>query len=224
MKLRGSKYSSCLFAAFCVAATVLAGCDDHHHHHVHVVVPTTGVIKGYAYFPFEDEWGNYPVYYDTGNQLILVTLYDAGDIYYEYPLRDFLTYTDGFFRFRRVTPGWYFLTAEALEYDSVLDITDFYWAETEDFDVLAGDIHIWDLYLEYDSSEPGYPRSAETLNELRELGPGELEWEPELELFHKLRLERFQQEGSRERPVGLRLKTDSEQLQGAPPSEGETGN
>jgi hypothetical protein len=95
---------------------VLVGCDDDHHHHYYEdPVPPTGIAKGHAYFPFEDEWGNYPVYYDTGNELILVTLYDADDIYYEFPLRDFLTDTDGFFKLRNVHPGWYYLTAEAQE-------------------------------------------------------------------------------------------------------------
>jgi hypothetical protein len=169
-----------------------------------------GVAKGHAFFPFEDELGDYPVYYDTGNELILATLYDADDIFYEFPLRDFLTDTDGFFRFRKIERGWYFLTAEAQEYDPVLDITDFYWVETEDFRVRAGDIHIWELYLEYDGSEPGFLRSAQTLKKLGQLGPGELEWGPELEQFHELRLERFQRKELQERPLKLRLETDNE--------------
>ena len=78
-KPRGNKYWFCLVTVFCAAAAVLVSCGDGHHHHGHTV-PPTGVAKGYAYFPFEDEWGNYPVYYDTGNELILVTLYDADEI------------------------------------------------------------------------------------------------------------------------------------------------
>ncbi len=222
LKLNRGRYPLCLFVTLFAATAVLVGCDSHdHHHHHHVLpaVPTTGVAKGFAFFPFEDELGDYPVYYDTGNELILVTLYDADDIHYEFPLRDFLTDTDGFFKFRNANPGWYFLTAEAQEYDTVLDITDFYWAETEDFRVRAGDIHIWELYLEYDGSEPGFLRSAQTLKELGQLGPGELEWGPELEQFHGLRLERFERKGLQERPLKLRLKTDNEQPQPAAQSD-----
>jgi hypothetical protein len=97
----------------------------------------------------------------------------------------------------------------------VLDITDVYWVETEDGHVLAGDIHIWELYLEYDGSEPGFLRSAAVLKELGQAGPGELEWGSELELFHQLRLERFQRKGLQERSLKLRSEANKVQPQPA---------
>ncbi len=148
-------------ATVCVLAAVaiLVGCDGNHH--TYITMDTMSDIEGYAYFPCEDELGNYPVYYDTGNYDILVTLYDADDIYYEYPLREYLTATMGYYQFINVSPGWYlFLTAEAQVYDEALDITDYYWTETDDFCLFEGELYIQDLFLEYDSSEPGEPLSA----------------------------------------------------------------
>ena len=212
--LGGRKYWFCLFAAFCAVVAALVGCHDHHH--TRVILPV-GDIEGYASFPYEDEWGNYP--YDTENDLILVTLYDADDIDYEFPLRDYTTGWMGFFQFIDVLPGWYFLTAEVWEYDQVLDITDIYWAETEeDFLVLEGGVHIWDLFLEYSETVPGLPLAASLLKDLSERGAGELEWSPELERYHELRLERFKKGNTQGLPAKSRPKTDTEQLEPAPAS------
>jgi hypothetical protein len=202
--------SAGLWVVLGIVCAVLVGCDGGHHHVI--IIPPTGDIEGFAYFPYTDEFGNFPVYYDTGNELILVTLYDADDITYDFPLRDYLTDTDGYYRFSDVTPDWYFLTAEAIEYDPVMDITDYYWVATPDFELRAYEVHIWDMYLEYDGSEPGPPRALAALTKLRELGPGELLWKPELESYHKDRAERFREQ-LRERPQELRLKLQMRQAQ-----------
>jgi len=212
--MRIHKISYPFYTVVALIAALLVGCDDHHHH-VHVIVPATGDIEGYAYFPYEDEWGNYPVYYDTGNELILVTLYDADDLNYEFPLRDYLTDTDGYFRFSDVTPDWYYLTAEAQEYDPVFDITDFYWSETNDFEVLAGDLHVWELFLEYEGSVAGRAVGVEALETLRQKGAGEISWDSDLQLFHDARSERLRSE-SRQRPLKFRLKSESEQPDSQP--------
>jgi len=215
--MRIHKISYHFYTVLAIIVALLVGCDDDHHH-VYVIAPATGDIEGYAYFPYEDEWGNYPVYYDTGNELILVTLYDADDLYYEFPLRDYLTDTDGYFRFSDVTPDWYYLTAEAQEYDPVLDITDFYWAETYDFEVLAGDLHIWELFLEYEGSVAGRALGVEALDTLRQKGAGEMTWDSDLQLFHDARSKRLRREG-RQRPLKFRLKSQSEQTDSQPAAE-----
>lgn len=197
-----------LCAVLVLFAAVLAGCDDDY---VEVVLPPLGDIEGYAYFPEYDIWGD-AIYYDTGNHDIWVTLYDRDDIYYEFPLRDYLTDTDGYFRFSDVTPDWYFLTADISLYDPVFDVTDFYWAETPDFEVLVGELHIWDLFLEWDRSVPGQAIASKALSALSQSGPGEKTWDADLKLFHDARSERFRFEG-RQRPVELRVKVPSEQTE-----------
>jgi hypothetical protein len=175
-------------------------------------------IEGYAYFPYEDPWGNYPVYYDTGNELILVTLYDADDIYYAFPLREFITDTTGYYWFSGVSPDWYYLTAEAIECDLDWDIAYYYWTDTPDFELLPGELAIWDLYLEYDGWESGCPLAALYLHELAEHGARELESQPNLDQLHNIRLERFRREG-RQRPLEFRLKSQSEQADSQPAAE-----
>ncbi len=209
MRIHKTSYHIC--AVLALVTAILVGCHDRHHH-VHIIIPPTGDIEGYAYFPYQDPWGNYPVYYDTGNELILVTLYDADDIYYAFPLRDYLTATSGYFRFSDVTPDWYYLTAEAQEYDPVFDVTDFYWAETYDFEVRVGDLHVWELFLEYDGSVPGFAIGVKALDTLRQKGTGEITWNSDLQLFHDARSERFRHEG-RERPIEFRLKSQSEHVE-----------
>jgi|GEM_PF-3099130 len=180
-----------------------------------VVPPIGGDIDGFAYFPYEDLWGNYPVYYSTGNELILVTLYDADDIYYMFPLRDYLTDTTGYFLFTDVTPDWYFLTAEAIECDVVNDIADYYWAATYDFDLLPGELRFWELYLLYDGWEYGCPLSATLLRSMSEVGKGEMAKSADLERLRAARSERFRREG-RQRPMELRVKVPSEQTEPEP--------
>jgi hypothetical protein len=176
--------------------------------------PVGGDIDGFAYFPYEDPWGNYPVYYGTGNELILVTLYDADDIYYMFPLRDYLTDTDGYFYFLDVTPDWYFLTAEAIECDVVNDIADYYWSATPDFDLLPAELRFWELYLWYDGWEYGCPRSAALLKDMSELGPGEIAQSADLERLRAARSERFRLEG-KQRPIELRVKVPADQAEPA---------
>ena len=176
-----------------------------------------GDIEGFAYFPEYDIWGN-PLYYATGNHRILVTLYDADDIHYMFPLRDnwpALTDTTGYFLFTDVTPDWYFLTAEAIECDLDLDIADYYWAETYDFDLLPGELRFRELYLLHDGWEYGCPAGAALLKGISKLGQGEVAPSADLERFRAARSERFRQE-DRQRPVALRLKTQTNQSEQEP--------
>ena len=206
--MKKSRIAYRLCTVLVLVAAVLAGCDDDHYE---IILPPLGDIEGFAYFPEYDAWGN-PIYYDTGNEGIWVTLYDADDILYEFPLRDYLTDTDGYFRFSDVTPDWYFLTADTSWYDPVFDVTDFYWAETPDFEVLVGVLHIWDLFLEWDGSVPGQALAPMALTSLNESGPGEKTWNAELNTLHGARSERFRLEG-RQRPIELRVKVSSEQTE-----------
>jgi hypothetical protein len=179
------------------------------------IPPVTGDIEGFAYFPQEDPWGNYPAYYDTGNELILVTLYDADDIYYMFPLRDnfpLLTDTTGYFLFTDLAPDWYFLTAEAETYDPVFDITDFYWAETLDFDLLPGELRFRELYLLWFDWQYGRTLGATLLKGISEQGSEQVAPSSNLERFRAARSERFRLEG-RQRPVELRVKVPSEQTE-----------
>jgi hypothetical protein len=146
-------------------------------------------IEGAAFFPYESVYGEYPVYYTDGNELILVTLYSADDIYYEAPLRDYLTDTFGFYRFRNVYPGWYFLTAEALEYDPLAGVTYVYWAEIPDFYAYENGVEVWDLFLVWDRTEWGYPVGAKLFDEITLQKPGELEPTDTLNSYHKTRLD-----------------------------------
>lgn len=192
-----------MLGALVAVALLLVGCDNGHAH-VRIVLDgsDTGDIEGFAYFPYEDASGDYPVYYDTGNELILVTLYEAGDIYYEFPLRDYVTGTTGYFAFWNVEADWYYLTAETQEYDSVLDVTNYYWAETPDFELDEYDILVWELFLELEESVPGLSASASAFDKVCLRGDGELPAQPELDLFHELRLDRFREQ-DRQRPSDL---------------------
>ncbi len=104
-----------------------------------------GDVEGIAYFPYESGYGEYPVYYETGNADIHVTLYDMhGDI-----VGHDVTGDDGFYLFTDAPPGTYYVNAYIELYNPDKRAYDIFEADSYDFYVDHDEIVIVDLYLEY---------------------------------------------------------------------------
>lgn len=135
-----------------MAAALFAGCNESGGD-TEVIVrdpdPHTGIIEGTAFYPFYDETGE-PVYYDAENQNIHVILYDGDG----HPIEEQVTDSSGFYAFDYLPAGWYSVTAEVEEYDSIDDVFYIYTVSLPLFYLEEGEIlHEVNLFLEYSHAE-----------------------------------------------------------------------
>lgn len=127
-----------IIAATLAAAGCCSSCDDCYDYEI-----KSSRIEGYAYFPYQDG-GRYPVYYESGNEDILVTLRNQ----YGDPLEEYMTDEDGFYNFLDIRRGTYSVSAYITLYNPEQKQYDTYEADSRSFYVDSNKTIMVDLYLE----------------------------------------------------------------------------